>query len=233
MLNFFRKLRRKEMKSGRYLKYAIGEIFLVVIGILIALGISNYNETLKTRRWEAKFLKDIHKELESDIKQLEDVFEKQSIIRTSSIQVINLIKKAQRKDFKKIDSIYTISQSFNPTFFPATGVYDSGLSTGKIEDVQNDELKYDIMNLYNHYYDRLVYNGGELDDVVGRVDWEKVKYYDETEFKIRSWEAAMNFEFLAQINSSLSQVTVYTNIAERTLNEMKRVAKLIGLEIKD
>ena len=41
MLNFLRKLRQKEMINAKYLKYAIGEIILVVIGILIALSINN------------------------------------------------------------------------------------------------------------------------------------------------------------------------------------------------
>ncbi|NER11696.1 hypothetical protein SAMN06265375_10556 [Muriicola jejuensis] len=47
MIKFFRRIRYDLMeknKAGQYLKYAIGEIILVVIGILIALSINNYNE---------------------------------------------------------------------------------------------------------------------------------------------------------------------------------------------
>jgi hypothetical protein len=50
MIQFFRKIRYSLMnqnQTGRYLKYAIGEIILVVIGILIALQINNWNETRK------------------------------------------------------------------------------------------------------------------------------------------------------------------------------------------
>mgnify|MGYP001131487683 CR=1 FL=1 len=46
MINFFRKVRKNllnEGKTTRYFKYAIGEIVLVVIGILIALQVNNYN----------------------------------------------------------------------------------------------------------------------------------------------------------------------------------------------
>ena len=52
MIEFFRKTRydlMKKNKTGKYLKYAIGEIILVVIGILIALSINNWNETRKER----------------------------------------------------------------------------------------------------------------------------------------------------------------------------------------
>ena len=50
MIKFFRKIRQdllKKNKTGKYLKYAIGEIVLVVIGILIALSINNWNENKK------------------------------------------------------------------------------------------------------------------------------------------------------------------------------------------
>jgi len=49
-MKFFRKIRQNllvENKKGKYFKYAIGEIVLVVIGILIALSISNWNEKRK------------------------------------------------------------------------------------------------------------------------------------------------------------------------------------------
>ncbi len=54
MIKFFRKIRYDLMeknKTGKYFKYAIGEIVLVVIGILIALQINNWNE--KTRKYNA------------------------------------------------------------------------------------------------------------------------------------------------------------------------------------
>jgi hypothetical protein len=53
MINFFRKIRYDllgENKTGKYFKYAIGEIVLIVIGILIALSINNWNENRKEKR---------------------------------------------------------------------------------------------------------------------------------------------------------------------------------------
>lgn len=52
MIKFFRKIRKnmiKENRTSKYLVYAIGEIVLVVIGILIALQVNNWNEERKTR----------------------------------------------------------------------------------------------------------------------------------------------------------------------------------------
>jgi len=53
MIKFFRKIRQNlliENKTGKYFKYAIGEILLVVIGILIALQINNWNEQSKAKK---------------------------------------------------------------------------------------------------------------------------------------------------------------------------------------
>ncbi|NNC44454.1 MAG: hypothetical protein HKN99_01055 [Winogradskyella sp.] len=55
MIKFFRKIRYNLMeqnKTGKYFKYAIGEIILVVIGILIALQINNWNEQRKEKQQE-------------------------------------------------------------------------------------------------------------------------------------------------------------------------------------
>lgn len=70
MINFFRKNRKKEADNHNYLKYtryAIGEIALVVIGILIALQINNWNEDRKTKKITNEYLINIKNDLIEDI----------------------------------------------------------------------------------------------------------------------------------------------------------------------
>ena len=57
-------------RTGKYLKYAIGEIALVVIGILIALQINNWNENKKTKLEEQLLLKDLQIDLQLNLEQL-------------------------------------------------------------------------------------------------------------------------------------------------------------------
>lgn len=74
MIKFYRKIRRKllsEGKTGTYLKYAIGEIILVVIGILIALQINNSNTQRIDKTREIKYLKNIKIDLKKDILNLD------------------------------------------------------------------------------------------------------------------------------------------------------------------
>ncbi|MCS5491322.1 DUF6090 family protein [Algoriphagus limi] len=69
MLRFFRIIRKKLMEQNkvrRYILYAIGEIFLVVIGILIALQVNNWNENRKNQEKEQKLLKALLQEFESN-----------------------------------------------------------------------------------------------------------------------------------------------------------------------
>ena len=65
MIKFFRKIRQNlltENKTGKYFKYAIGEILLVMIGILLALQVSNWNQERKDRISERKLLDNIHRD---------------------------------------------------------------------------------------------------------------------------------------------------------------------------
>ena len=74
MIKFFRKIRYNLLETGKtskYLKYAIGEIILVVIGILIALQINNWNEFNKERENEKIILNEIRENLKFDLKDFE------------------------------------------------------------------------------------------------------------------------------------------------------------------
>ena len=72
MIKIFRRLRQNlimENKTGKYLKYAIGEIVLVVIGILIALSINNWNQNRITKLKEKKTLIELVQNLNSNLEQ--------------------------------------------------------------------------------------------------------------------------------------------------------------------
>ncbi|MCK0180637.1 DUF6090 family protein, partial [Flavobacteriaceae bacterium S0862] len=73
MIKFFRKIRQNllsEGKTGKYLKYAIGEIVLVVIGILMALQINNWNENRKDETRRKLLLNNLKIDLEQDLRRL-------------------------------------------------------------------------------------------------------------------------------------------------------------------
>jgi hypothetical protein len=76
MIKFFRNIRKTNLKEGKainYFKYAIGEIVLVVVGILIALGINNWNSQRNNKAQVAKHLETIRLNLQDDIKQADSL----------------------------------------------------------------------------------------------------------------------------------------------------------------
>lgn len=101
MIKFFKKIRQRLLavnKFGKYLIYAFGEIVLVVIGILIALSVNNYNENQKQETIITETLRLIHRELSEDIRKVNAAIEYYSHKDT----LINFIMthELSRKDFQ-------------------------------------------------------------------------------------------------------------------------------------
>lgn len=90
MLRFFRQLRQSllaENRAGKYLLYAVGEIVLVVIGILIALQVNNWNEERTNRNRLNNYLLALQNALEEDISNLKTV-EWVNLFRSRSINYL-------------------------------------------------------------------------------------------------------------------------------------------------
>ena len=165
-------------KTGRYFKYAIGEIILVVFGILIALGINNWNENRKTEEKIKQFLISLKSELRNDLNEIKVVTEAQ-IERSNRIAVaIKMSKKPNVKTIILMDSIKYYDPGNNFTFFPTVGSYNAANNAGLVDNINNEELKLSILNLYEHLYPRIVYNGAILDERTGQLEWESKQYWD-------------------------------------------------------
>jgi len=148
MIKFFRKIRYNLMeqnKNGKYLKYAIGEIVLVVIGILIALSINNWNEERKDRIEELVALKDLKKEFETNRFDIDSLFQfKKMMIRNWDSYLTTV---SNRELHDSVRSISRPSIGFKQFYFSST-ILNSILTTGKIDKIQNDSLKY-LLTIWN------------------------------------------------------------------------------------
>ena len=93
MIKFFRKIRRQlllENKTGKYLKYAIGEILLVMIGILLALQVNQWNEVRKTKSLEQSYLKNLLEEFTSNRDALLNMKKSDSVLLASGSMLLDL-----------------------------------------------------------------------------------------------------------------------------------------------
>lgn len=153
MIKFFRRIRQgllSENKFNKYLIYAIGEIVLVVIGILIALQINNWNENRKSNIQENLYLnrllsenKDDVTTFQNNIQELEKgirSIEGLSFALTESIHPDTTIITAANEYFK-FGSIY-------PIFTSSTSTFDELSSTGNLKDIKNTELREKLVKHY-------------------------------------------------------------------------------------
>jgi len=96
MINFFRRIRKKladDNKPLKYMRYAIGEIALVVVGILIALQINNWNEERKERLDTAALMKNTQISIVEDIAQLNYQIELLNHLKNRSASALNIIER--------------------------------------------------------------------------------------------------------------------------------------------
>ena len=155
MIKFFRKIRQNllsEGNTGKYFKYAIGEIALVMIGILLALQINNWNEARKSSIKEIAILKSLRSELMTSLEELEHDYESSQFFHQSTKNIYDYI---QTKP-KLVDSMYSDfykSIAFNYSFLK-TSAYET-LKSGNLELIKSDSLRILITDIYESYYGRI------------------------------------------------------------------------------
>jgi len=144
MIKFFRKIREDLLtkgKTGKYLKYAVGEIILVVIGILIALQINNWNEQRKENIKEQAILKRLEKEFISNRNQLSDKIQFRNTLIKNCGRLLEYYD--QPENVLRDSIIVYLSTIQPPTFDP---IQNDLVSSGNIEILKNEELKQLLFN---------------------------------------------------------------------------------------
>ncbi|MFK7831941.1 MAG: DUF6090 family protein [Winogradskyella sp.] len=129
-------------KTSKYLKYAIGEIVLVVIGILIALQINNWNSKLNDIEKEQQILLNLQEEFKQNIEELTSDHQ----VNVSSVQAfIVLLNFDEHSDFetRTIDSLMGQANNF-ATFDARLGVINNITSSGKLELIRDPKLRYKL-----------------------------------------------------------------------------------------
>ncbi len=153
MIKFFRKIRynlMSENKMSKYFKYAIGEIILVVIGILIALQINNWNQKRINNDKARYYLLGLESDLTRQIANLDNINKSYvSIIKVAE----NLLVDYQK--FESIEAIPNINKRISNlmwenTFSVINTSFSELVSTGNISLIQNKELRNQIIEYYQY-----------------------------------------------------------------------------------
>ncbi len=150
MIRFFRQIRQRLLSGNRtsqYLLYALGEIVLVMIGILLALQVNNWNEARKARAFLDFSLQEIHSDLKSDLNLIYGGIEPRLRMRVQgSERLYNMILEERRpEDSVFLDAYRQMKMSFLLT--ATTESYQSLKERG-LEIIQDKSLRNSLLNFY-------------------------------------------------------------------------------------
>jgi hypothetical protein len=251
MIKFFRKIRQKmltENKFSKYLLYAIGEIVLVVIGILIALQINNWNETRKIKKVEKEILNVLLEDLNSAKK-----YSNQYIINEQSY--LDVIEKILHNDSLKaiLKSNDKTIEYFNKSFWdfeikiPVINTYSDLKNAGKIAIIQNDSIRNRLgvleANIYN--LDKLIQDRMNVHQIrIDEICVEYVNFLPLLKFKIPDYNISLGpkndyIEIMAQqkVRNLMGVKSVLTNeglgYRKDLHNEIESIIHLIQIELNE
>ena len=145
MLKFFRKIRQQLLVKNnisKYLLYAIGEIVLVVIGILIALQINNWNEDRKDRAKERFYLRSIRSSIQLSQKELNRVIKDAQKISSCANTLFLLLAK---KKYDRLHGVFLDSLLFSSGDYSLLSLNDGGvqeiLNTGSLNLIRDERIR--------------------------------------------------------------------------------------------
>ncbi len=144
-MKLFRNIRQSlimENKNYKYLKYAIGEIILVVIGILIALQINNWNENKHENKRREILMTELRKDFLFNKEQLDYVYNGIHESMTSSKKIIDMFPITEETNLDSLSLLLSKGNVFSwYTFNPRNGTVNSLINTSSFEIIDNQELR--------------------------------------------------------------------------------------------
>lgn len=237
MIKFLRNIRKSTLKEGKiinYLKYAIGEIILVVIGILIALSINNWNEKRKNEKLGKEFLSSIKQDLTQDLSTLERLtpilelrLSRYRDIDLSTINYINIDIKEVNDTI--IDPKYFVypHQSFRPKF----GTYNSLLSEGKTGLITNRDLFDKIQDIYEVDNGQIKDSNVYIDAKSKEIMWQYRNFLWCDVSKVKPLDIK-NPELIASLNYLQNDIARYVRLLKKLKVNINNVIALINDELE-
>jgi len=223
-------------KPLKYLRYAIGEIVLVVIGILIALTINNWNENRRESKKEKIVLANIHKEFKENKIQLDTVLYRHRKVRYSCSKIINLFPIKSKPEAEVLDSlsVYLYDSFGGYTFNPSQSSINALMSTSSFDIISDENLR----NLLVSWND-LVKDYQEEEQYARDYTWNQYdpflsKHFD-WNFNLKdsrnNFEVLQSLEFEYKVKSQLGLLEQILTISgelqkvQETLDEIIELSK--------
>lgn len=239
MIKFFRTIRQRfvtENRLSKYLLYAIGEIPLVVIGILLALQINNWNEDRKNTDKENRYLSNINRDILDDSLYLENTWFKN---RQRKIEALLATREYVTGDYTPTDAkAFTNNVSLGGIysyfyFGGSSRAYQELLSTGNLSLISNDSIRNQIVNYYVAKH--------SLENYIDNIRSDYSSYMNSLKAYNPSYPDSINIGEIPRIlhkiktdefHSLINQELTYSYSVDRQLDRLKSGANVLHQEIR-
>jgi hypothetical protein len=209
MIKFFRNIRKnllKEGKTANYLKYAIGEIVLVVIGILLALQVNNWNTQRINNLQEKEILIQLRDEYQNNLTQLNQKIAIRDSIVHSSIKLLSYRKELPSSIETDSFNKYLIKLYSTPTFDPALGVSYELSNSGKLYLIQDRDLR-NLITTWPSYISQL------QEEEVNIKEWVESRFIP---FLIKNYQIGSSIE-LSFYDESYNSLAALSQLSQQSL----------------
>ena len=149
MIKFFRKIRQNlimDNKTGRYFKYAIGEIALVMIGILLALQVNSWNNRRLEVSKEQLYLKNLHTDFKTNLTEYNMAYSRTSEAYEASVRLLEIIKDDGKVNPTEIEGLLDEIINKITSLDLISGSIDEIIYTGSLNTIRDPALRKQLSN---------------------------------------------------------------------------------------
>jgi len=250
MIKFFKTIRQQlvmENKTSKYIKYAIGEIVLVVIGILIALQINTWNDQRKQENEEKQALVNIKQDFSYNKKLLQEVLTDTDEGIQSCLNVLKYTGNKPKPEREQYFDSLLNKVSITPYYYPRNGFLDDLINSGKLSLFKNVDLRnrlsswkpmvdrlqerYNELNDYQHVMNDFIIEHGcwlNADEV---ITIERSVQFPKSGFDKDNRDLLGYIEFENLIENNAIYLDNYRGEIVNTRNLLDRILKLIDEEM--
>lgn len=241
-----------ENKTSKYFKYAIGEIILVVIGILIALSINNWNTSRINKNREADYLINLERDLNNQLKAIDIQMEFETSVADQSKLALKPYNETNKLVMDSTFAVALGTMTSRRTFLNPNPTYSELIASGNIELIKNKDFKDQLINYYEELerIEKVIANNNTLytDQVFvpaimslgitdSSEDWDNVFAANKNKYRSANPISSENMKRLSRISSKLledeaNELLLVNHLASREGYAMAHIFFLLDLRLK-
>jgi hypothetical protein len=235
MLNYLSEIRRRMLKEGnlrKYLTYALGEIIIVVAGILLALYLDNRNQERSNKRLEIQYYQNMKSQLIQDLDILTDeMYYNQTYLDQFSFAE-NLIFNNNRSNLDTLGKIILNMVKYSD-FRRKSSIYQTLVNSGEIIIINNYQIIEKLQSLEETYtyINRLEENHATiiLSQIIPDIR-ERIQF---NPLRVENPQALFNFQFQNSFDILIYIMMEKSDVYSRAKDEINSINDLIDLKLKN